>query len=69
MPVPEAADTRARMDFKSDMDVGGLERPSAAQGADRIPLSMITMTNNSVRRAAGLVSLFSFLFSRFREVN
>src|SRR5579864_2433589 len=47
LPIPEAADTQARLDFKGDMDVGGLEALIAAEGADRIPLIMMTITNNS----------------------
>ncbi|HEY2106707.1 MAG TPA: tryptophanase [Candidatus Binataceae bacterium] len=47
LPTPEAADTQARGDFKGDMDVAGLEALIAAEGADRIPLIMMTVTNNS----------------------
>jgi tyrosine phenol-lyase len=47
LPVREAADTQARGDFKGDMDVAGLEALIAAEGAGRIPLIMVTVTNNS----------------------
>ena len=47
LPIPEAADTQARLDFKGNMDVSALERLIAAEGADRIPLVMLTVTNNS----------------------
>lgn len=47
LPIPEAADTQARMDFKGNMDVGALEALIAAEGAARIPLVMLTVTNNS----------------------
>jgi tryptophanase len=47
LPIPEAADTQARLDFKGNMDVEALERLIAAEGAERIPLVMVTVTNNS----------------------
>ena len=47
LPIPQAADTQARVDFKGDMDVAALERLIESQGAERIPLIMITVTNNS----------------------
>ncbi len=47
LPCPEAADTQALGPFKGNMDVGGLERLIEAEGAARIPLVMITVTNNS----------------------
>jgi tyrosine phenol-lyase len=47
LPVPEAADTQARLDFKGNMDVAALEALIAAEGAGRIPLVMLTVTNNS----------------------
>jgi tryptophanase len=40
-------DTQARLDFKGNMDVAGLERLIAAEGPARIPLIMVTVTNNS----------------------
>jgi len=47
LPIPEAADTQARVDFKGNMDVGALEALIAAEGAANIPLVMMTVTNNS----------------------
>ncbi|HLK49117.1 MAG TPA: tryptophanase [Bryobacteraceae bacterium] len=47
LPIPEAADTQARLDFKGNMDVAALEALIAAEGTERIPLVMLTVTNNS----------------------
>src|SRR5579864_6229862 len=47
LPAPEAADTQARLDFKGNMDVAALEALIASEGAARIPLVMLTVTNNS----------------------
>jgi tryptophanase len=47
LPIPESADTQARLDFKGNMDVNALERLIATEGAARIPLVMLTATNNS----------------------
>jgi tryptophanase len=47
LPIPEAADTQARLDFKGNMDVAALESLIAAEGARNIPLAMLTVTNNS----------------------
>ena len=47
LPIPEAADTQARLDFKGNMDVDALASLIAAEGADSIPLVMLTVTNNS----------------------
>ena len=47
LPIPEAADTQARLDFKGNMDVAALERLIEAEGAAKIPLIMLTVTNNS----------------------
>ena len=47
LPVPEAADTQARLDFKGNLDVAALESLIAAEGASKIPLVMVTVTNNS----------------------
>src|ERR1044071_1066740 len=46
LPLPEAADTQARLDFKGNMDVGALEALIQG-GSARIPLVMLTVTNNS----------------------
>jgi len=47
LPVPEAADTQARVDFKGNMDVEALEALIAHEGETNVPLVMITVTNNS----------------------
>jgi tyrosine phenol-lyase len=47
LPIPEAADTQARLDFKGNMDVAALERLILETGAEHIPLVMLTVTNNS----------------------
>jgi tryptophanase len=47
LPVPEAADTQARGDFKGNMDVEALEALIAREGESNVPLVMITVTNNS----------------------
>jgi tyrosine phenol-lyase len=47
LPIPEAADTQARLDFKGNMDVTALERLIHETGAEHIPLVMLTVTNNS----------------------
>ena len=47
LPLPEAADTQARLDFKGNMDVAALERLIETEGAASIPLIMLTVTNNS----------------------
>ncbi len=47
LPLAAAADTQARLPFKGDMDVEALEALIEATGADRIPLIMVTVTNNS----------------------
>ncbi len=47
LPLPEAADTQARLDFKGNMDVPALEALIASEGAGQIPLVMLTVTNNS----------------------
>src|SRR5438445_1802933 len=47
LPIAEAADTQARLDFKGNMDVAALERLIESEGAQNIPLVMLTVTNNS----------------------
>ena len=47
LPIPEAADTQARLDFKGNMDVAALESLILSEGAAKIPLAMLTVTNNS----------------------
>src|SRR5207245_1189859 len=47
LPVPEAADTQARLPFKGNMDVAALEGLIETEGAANVPLVMLTVTNNS----------------------
>ena len=47
LPLPEAADTQARIPFKGNMDVAALEKLIETEGAAKIPLIMLTVTNNS----------------------
>jgi tryptophanase len=47
LPCPEAADTQSRQPFKGNLDTAALERLIEAEGAARIPLVMVTVTNNS----------------------
>lgn len=47
LPLPEAGDTQARIPFKGNMDVAALEKLIDTEGADKIPLIMLTVTNNS----------------------
>jgi tryptophanase len=47
LPRPEASDTQARLDFKGNMDVAALERLIETEGAENIPLVMLTVTDNS----------------------
>jgi tryptophanase len=47
MVIPEGRDPAVDHPFKGNMDLGALERTIAEVGADRIPLVMVTVTNNS----------------------
>ncbi len=47
LPLPEAADTQARVPFKGNIDVAALDRLIVKEGAEKIPLIMLTVTNNS----------------------
>jgi tryptophanase len=44
---PEARDTQAQLPFKGDLDTEALERLIVENGRERIPLVMVTVTNNS----------------------
>jgi tryptophanase len=47
LPLPEARLPETRLPFKGNMDVAGLEALIARVGRERIPLVMLTVTNNS----------------------
>jgi tyrosine phenol-lyase len=47
LPIPEAADTQARLDFKGNMDPAALDALIRMEGAANVPLAMLTVTNNS----------------------
>lgn len=47
LPIPAAADTQVRIPFKGNMDVDALEHLLEREGPARVPLVMITVTNNS----------------------
>ncbi len=47
LPAPEGLVPRVPHPFKGNMDVPGLRRLIAEVGADRIPLCMLTITNNT----------------------
>jgi tryptophanase len=47
LPCPEARDLQARHPFKGNLDTDALVRLIAERGRERIPLCMITLTNNS----------------------
>jgi tyrosine phenol-lyase len=47
LPIPEAADTQARLDFKGNMDPAALDALIGVEGAANVPLAMLTVTNNS----------------------
>jgi tryptophanase len=44
---PEALDPASQLPFKGDMDVEALKESIAEVGVDRVPLIMLTVTNNS----------------------
>ena len=47
LPIPASADTQARVPFKGNLDIEALENLIRTEGASKIPLVMITVTNNS----------------------
>ena len=47
LPCAEAGDLDSDYPFKGDMDIAALEKVVAEHGAEKIPLIMVTITNNS----------------------
>jgi tryptophanase len=47
LPCAEAADLESEAPFKGNMDIAALEKLVAEEGPEKIPLIMVTITNNS----------------------
>ena len=47
LPCPAAADLQSDAPFKGNLDVDALEQALAEVGPDRVPLVLVTVTNNS----------------------
>jgi tryptophanase len=47
IPCPEASDLESDYPFKGNMDIAALEQVVAEHGVEKIPLIMVTITNNS----------------------
>lgn len=47
LPVPEAYDTACPAPFKGNMDVVALAELLQEHGADKVPVVMLTITNNT----------------------
>lgn len=47
LPIAEASDTQSRLPFKGNLDVNALEQLIEREGAKRVPLVLVTVTNNS----------------------
>jgi len=45
--IPEGRDVEARHPFKGNMDLGALDRTLSEHGRERVPLCMMTITNNT----------------------
>lgn len=47
LPTPEGLEIYSSQPFKGNMDIGALENVIETEGANRIPMCMITVTNNA----------------------
>ena len=53
LPLPEAADTQARVPFKGNMDIAALEKLIETEGAEKDPSHHVDRHQQFRRRAAG----------------